>query len=139
MHNHSDNESDLEEDDPLTPGEQTVQTVPRVQNLQIPCGPQHVNLNSDSDEEDSTAPRRLGRSHARGPTVQRLTRIDEPVSPQPSSQSSGLKVWRGYHIDQDNYAWAEDDVLQTNTKSADCQAFFGQHIEHCGFKCKLCP
>ncbi|KAJ6627089.1 hypothetical protein B0H10DRAFT_1941289 [Mycena sp. CBHHK59/15] len=40
---------------------------------------------------------------------------------------------------RDKYAWAENDVLKANTKSADCQAFFGEHIEHRGYKCSLCP
>ena len=90
---------------------------------------QHLESDSDDGEPPFRPP---SRAHGRGTTVHRLTRINEPVA-SPFSESSKLGPWIGYRIDQDKYAWAEDMVLTANTKSADCQAFYGEHTEHRSF------
>ncbi|KAJ7465958.1 hypothetical protein FB451DRAFT_1486159 [Mycena latifolia] len=91
-------------------------------------------LHTDTEEE-SAADNRPSRSQVRP------TRSRQPPGSQASSQSEGNQsdAWTGYQIDQAKYAWAEDATLKANNVSADCQAFYGQHIEHYGYKCRLCP
>jgi hypothetical protein len=61
--------------------------------------------------------------------------VNEAILQQQQGRSGGANEYR---VDQDGFAWAEDAVLEANSKSADCQAFYGEHIQHRGFKCKLC-
>lgn len=114
----SDEGSDSDEDEPVGR--------PRLPRPRL----QPLTSLSPSGEEESPPPSRPSRSRARGTTA--------PRSAPPASE--GIQdPWRGYCIDDAQYAWAEDSVLKANTRSADCQAFFGEHTEHRGFMCKLCP
>ncbi|KAJ7045011.1 hypothetical protein C8F04DRAFT_1174003 [Mycena alexandri] len=82
---------------------------PRVPRLRM----QPLNaLHTESDDEAPLPNPRPSRARTRG----------TPQSPQTDESNP----WSGYQIDQAQYAWASD-------------AFFGLHIEHRGFKCKLCP
>ncbi|KAJ7923176.1 hypothetical protein B0H13DRAFT_1865131 [Mycena leptocephala] len=121
-----DDESDSDEDEPETPVR-----IPR-RRLLPP-----ISLHSDSEEE-SSLPSRPSRARARVTTAQPSGQGNQSV-PQPSPESSELDPWNGYSIDGNKYAWAGYSVLTANTKTADRQAFFGEHIEHCGYKCSLCP
>ncbi|KAJ7711314.1 hypothetical protein B0H16DRAFT_1745262 [Mycena metata] len=90
-------------------------------------------LHTDTEEE-SPANNRPSRPHVRPPHSR------QPSGSQASAQGEGSQsdAWAGYQIDQAKYAWAEDATLRANPASADCQAFYGQHIEHYGYKCRLC-
>ncbi|KAJ6527825.1 hypothetical protein B0H19DRAFT_1275167 [Mycena capillaripes] len=102
--------------------------------------PEHINLNPHSDL-DASPPPCPSRFHRRLPAVQPLTQVNDAVAHQQQqgrSSSGDLDPWTGYNVDNEKFAWAQDAVLKKNSRSADCQAFFGEHIEHGSFKCKLC-
>lgn len=93
----------------------------------------------ETEPATSPPPRHPGPSR-RNPRIQPFTQANEAGVPQQRGHSgSNLDQWNGYDIDDKNFAWASDAVLKANTRSADSQAFFGEHIEHRSFKCKLCP
>ncbi|KAJ7483094.1 hypothetical protein B0H11DRAFT_1914831 [Mycena galericulata] len=119
-------------------------------------GPPLRNQSDDESEQDDEESENLGitpdssppprppqLNRRRGiPPVQPFPQINEAIVPQQRGRSQAGSTndkWNGYRVDQDGFAWAEDAVLEANSKSADCQAFYGEHIEHRGFKCKLCP
>ncbi|KAJ6631998.1 hypothetical protein B0H10DRAFT_1937729 [Mycena sp. CBHHK59/15] len=129
--NPSDDKSDssLEEDAPVA---RPWLAGPRLQPF--------TSLHSDS-EEDSAPESRLSGSCGRWGTTAHAQHSDAGTPSVPRAHSEGAEVegWRRYNVDQDKYAWAGDVMLKENTKSADCQAFFREHIEHRGYKCSLCP
>ncbi|KAJ7478513.1 hypothetical protein FB451DRAFT_1172845 [Mycena latifolia] len=102
---------------------------------------ENLGITLDSDEEASPLPRRSHFNRRRGiPPVQPFPQVNDAVVQQQQgrSQAGGANdKWNGYRVDQDSFAWATDTVLEANSKSADCQAFYEEHIQ--GFKCKLCP
>ncbi|KAJ7750265.1 hypothetical protein B0H16DRAFT_1691620 [Mycena metata] len=118
-------------------------------------GPPLRNNSSDESEQDddesensegdtSLPPRRPHVNRRRGvPFIQPFSPVNEAVAPPPGQDRSqaarATDKWTGYRIDQNNFAWAEESVLAANLKTADCQAFYGEHTQHGGFKCKLCP
>ncbi|KAJ7436137.1 hypothetical protein B0H11DRAFT_1936957 [Mycena galericulata] len=99
------------------------------------------NLGITPDSSPPPRPPQLNRRRG-NPPVQPFPLINEAIVPQQRGRSQAGSTndkWNGYRVDQDGFAWAEDPVLEANSKSADCQAFYGEHIQHRGFKCKLCP
>ncbi|KAF8215539.1 hypothetical protein K438DRAFT_2104743 [Mycena galopus ATCC 62051] len=101
---------------------------------------ENLGISLDSDEEGSPPPC-LPHFNRRGlPPVQPFPHVNEAVAQRQQGRSGGANdKWNGYEIDWDSFAWAEDTVLAMNSKSADCQAFYGKHIQHHGSICKLCP
>ncbi|KAJ7362435.1 hypothetical protein DFH08DRAFT_950698 [Mycena albidolilacea] len=101
--------------------------------------PEYINLEMETKPATSPPPRHPGPSR-RSPRIQPFTQANEAGVPQQRGHSgSNLDQWNGYDIDDKIFAWASDAVLKANTRSPDSQEFFGEHIEHRSFKCKLCP
>ncbi|KAJ7448703.1 hypothetical protein FB451DRAFT_1532285 [Mycena latifolia] len=127
VRNLSDIKSDSDED--LPAGRPRIPR-PRLQPL--------TSLHSVLEDEPSPQSRQ-SRSRARDAAPAPRSGRGNQSGAQPASESDSADTWTGYQIDDAKYAWAEDNILKANTKSADCQAFFGEHIEHRGYKCRLCP
>ncbi|KAJ7355242.1 hypothetical protein DFH08DRAFT_954742 [Mycena albidolilacea] len=92
--------------------------------------PEHINLEMETEPATSPPPRHPGPSR-RNTHIQPFAQANKAAVPQQQGHSgSNLDRWNSYDVDDKNFAWASDTVLKANTRSADCQAFFGEHIEH---------
>ncbi|KAF7372280.1 Zinc finger BED domain-containing protein 4 [Mycena venus] len=107
--------------------------------------PAFISLNSD--DEGSPPPIRAGRrgrGRRRGGSAHQDRGSSDtadlpsipPVQPQPR-QPQARTGTEGHTVDDQNFAWAEESVLQT-ASTPEMKYFFGRHTQSKTWKCRVC-
>lgn len=103
-------------------------------------------ISLNSDDEGSPPPIRAGqrgRGRRRGNSVRRNQGPSDPADipsvplDQPQRRQPRMTGTEGHTVDDQNFAWAEESVLQT-ASTPEMKYFFGRHTQSGTWKCRVC-